>query len=173
MTVAVKTAGLAAIYIGNKGDSFGSMSLLGYTRNGADTSTEAFYEDVHGDANGGDSGPPIEVQFLGEIARVRLELTKWDSTVADNVASRSSAVAAGGGTVDPGTLLFANGSLTMYRVLVWAPNMPINYPCCMVRAPIEVNRGTKFSTLVLEFEAHKDNVSGSSTENTLYNQNTA
>ena len=56
MTVAVRNAGLAAVYIGNKGDAFGSMSLFGYTRNGADTSTEAFYEDVHGDANGGDSG---------------------------------------------------------------------------------------------------------------------
>ena len=64
----VHVAGLALIKI-----SFGGSGYLelGYTRNGADITHEGFFLDVPGDENGGDEGPPIEIQFLGEIARVR------------------------------------------------------------------------------------------------------
>ena len=31
-----------------------------------------------------------------------------------------------------------------------------NFPRVFPRAPIEVNKGTRFSTLVMEFEAHED-----------------
>ena len=59
----IQVAGLAPIKVDGE--------LLGYTRNGADTTKEAYWLDVPGDENGGDDGPPIDVQYLGEIARVR------------------------------------------------------------------------------------------------------
>jgi len=149
MAIAVNVAGAAQIQV-NTGGSF-ALETLGYTRNGADVTKEAFFLDVPGDANGGDDGPPIDIVYLGEIARIRLELTKWDNAIANKLRPRLY-----GGTLGqtgtPGTLM-VGGSKT-HRVLINTTNDDRNFPVCVLRMPIEINRGTKFSTLVLEFEAH-------------------
>lgn len=130
-----------------------TLSLLGYTRNYANVAKEAFFVDVPGDENGGDDGPPIEIIYLGEIARIRLELTKYDNVIANNVRMRVDAATAGVPST-PGTLMFsANKGM---RVLLDAPNDPRNFPNCIPRQAIEIGRGTKWSTFVCEFEAHKD-----------------
>jgi hypothetical protein len=69
MTATPQNHGKATIRV-NTG-SAGVLETVGYTRNGADLTTEGFWIDVPGDENGGDSGPPIEIQYVGEMARVR------------------------------------------------------------------------------------------------------
>lgn len=130
-----------------------ALDTLGYTRQSAEIRSQAFFVDVPGDENGGDQGPPIDVQYLGEICRIRLELTKWDEAVADDVRSRLL-----GGTEGqpgtPGTFMF-QGAKTI-RVLVHSTTGPMNFPRCFLRNEWEINKGAHYSTLVLEFEAHKD-----------------
>lgn len=165
MAMTVHTAGVTTVQIKALYNGAGSGLLdLGQTRNYAEVTKEAFFLDVPGDANGGDDGPPIEIQYLGEIARIRVELTKYDTTTADIVRARVTGSTAGtytgtgnvvgkkmfdvvsSGTPDPRTM----------RVLLSNANDDRNFNRCIPRMPIEIGRGTKYSTLICEFEAHKD-----------------
>lgn len=148
MTAAIQVAGAARIFV----DIAGTMTELGYTRNGAEVTKEAQWLDVPGDVNGGDEGPPIDIQFLGETARVRLELTKWNPDAAAILMKRSKDAAVTAGTpMDAGTLMFASNAM---RLCILAENNPRNFPRAIPRQPVEINRGTKFSTLVCEFECY-------------------
>lgn len=130
----------------------GSLVTLGYTRNMADVTKEAFFLNVPGDENGGDDGPPIEVLYLGEIARIRLELTKWDELIANAIRARVAGGTAGTAST-PGTMM--SSADKMIRVLLKSANIPRNFPFVLPRNAIEIGRGTKYSSLILELEAHK------------------
>lgn len=149
MPPTVHVAGAALVKV-NAGYGFEN---LGYTSNGADIRFEGYFQNVPGDENGGDDGPAIEVIYLGETAKVRTELTKWDVAVADRVAARVAGAVAGVPAA-PGTLMFAN-SKTM-RVCIASANNPMNFPRCICREPVEINKGTKYSRLIFEFEAYKN-----------------
>jgi len=153
MAIAVQVAGLATIKIDGE--------ILGYTRNGADITKEAFFLDVPGDEHGGDDGPPIEIQYLGELCRVRLEMTKYDNTVADAVRRRCKDQTAGqpySNGVLAGELMF--GDAQYVRLTIDCPRQPRNFPVAVPRQPIELNRGTKYSTLICEFECHRNQSTG-------------
>ncbi len=153
MAETVQVAGACQVRIATPSSAGGALQTLGFNRNQGDVRKEAFFLDVPGDQNGGDDGPPIEIIYLGETATIRLELTKYDLVVANIVRGRvDSAIA--GRPATPGTLMFS-GPNTM-RLLLNAPNDPRNFPRCFPRMPIEIGRGTKYSTLICEFEAHKD-----------------
>ena len=154
MTAAVQVAGLATIKVGT-GDG-GSLDTLGYTRDGAQITYEAYSVDVPGDEFGGDEGPPIDIQYLGETARIRLEMTKYDSSVKDKLEDRLLGENAGTpGT--PGTLLFADSKTVRLAIDTANDNPDRNFPrATLVKTPIEVNKGTKYSTLILEFVAYED-----------------
>ena len=102
MAVLVNVAGPTRILV--KGAS--TAQFLGYTIEGVDINTEAFHLNVHGDQHGGDAGPPIDVQYLGQIAHVRCEFSKWDAPVAFELQARTQAVVddgiVGGKSVHPG-----------------------------------------------------------------------
>lgn len=155
MAISVFNAGPALIKINDF--QGGGIQSLGYTRNGADTTKEAFFVDVPGDQNGGDEGPPIEIQYMGEIARVRLELTKWDGAVAALITCRVAG-ATDGTPSAAGTFMFAQSKFV--RLIIDGSSaytsLDINFPCAIPRMPIELNRGTKYGILVCEFECHKD-----------------
>jgi len=151
MAAAVQVTGPAEIQVGT--GAAGALEKFGYTRNGAEIVSEGYWINVPGDENGGDEGPPIDVQFIGETARIRVELTKWDTTAAAEVESRFVG-GTGGVPGAAGTLMFS-GSKAM-RLLVKPTTGARNFPRAFPRFAIEVNKGTRFSTLVVEFEAHKD-----------------
>jgi len=164
MALAIQVDGLAAISVDT--GIANAMEVLGYTRNGAEITLEDFWLDVPGDEHGGDDGPPIDVQELGEIARVRLELTKYDTLVADKIKARLLGGTAGVKQTS-GKLVFANSY--SYRLLVnSATQRPYNFLVAIPRMPWEENKGTKFSTLIFEFECHKTNADAEPA-NTLYN----
>lgn len=151
MAVAIQVTGPALIKVGTGAAS--ALENLGYTRNGAEIVAEGYWINVPGDENGGDDGPPIDVQFVGETARIRLELTKWDVTVAAEVESRFKD-GTGGTPGTAGTLMFS-GSKAM-RLVIVPTTGGRNFPRAFPRFAIELNKGTRFSTFVVEFEAHKD-----------------
>jgi len=151
MAASVQVFGPALIKTGT-GEA-GALETLGYTRQGAEVRNQGFYLDVPGDENGGDQGPPIDIQYLGEIARIRLEMTSWDEAVAAKLRARLASGTEGQpGTA--GTLMFG-GSKTI-RVLIDPTSGEMNFPRCFIRGEWEINKGTRYSTFVVEFEAHKD-----------------
>lgn len=158
MAITVHAVGAALIKVDAQQGS--GIESLGYSINGVDITEESFFSDVPGDQNGGDEGPPIAIQYFGEIARVRMELSSWDSAVADKVRAKLSDGTAG--TPDtPGTIL--NGTATnFFRLIVVSTTEPQNFVFAIPRGAIEVNKGTKYSRFVVEWECHA--VSG-----TLYN----
>lgn len=149
MSIAPRVFGLATVQPGTgQGDA---LENLGYTRNGVEFTNEAFTSEIPGDQNGGDEGPPVDIQYLGEIVRVRAELTKWDDQVADRVIVRVKGETAGV-TPTPGVLLFA--AEKYMPLAISTPLKVITFPRAVPRQPIEHNRGTKHSVLVVEFECH-------------------
>jgi hypothetical protein len=156
MAIAIIVDGLVTVKITPYG---GAKSSLGYTRNGVDITFEGFFLDIMGDENGGDDGPPIDVQYLGEVARVRCELTKWDTALALNVMERHYQSAAGVPVLSPGQTLINqdNGYLALELT---SASRTYTFPKVFPRNAIELNKGTKFSTFTCEFEAHRFGATG-------------
>lgn len=150
MAPVVQNAGLATIKVASPAN--GTLLLLGYTRNGADVTQQGFFVDVPGDENGGDQGPPIDIQYMGEIAHIRIEMTKWDPANIDIVKARIAGGTAGSpGTA--GTFMFQGG--VDFRLVIDAPNLPRNFPRVVFREPIQKNHGTRFAMVVFEGIAYK------------------
>lgn len=151
MAEQVNVAGKCLIKVGT--GSEGALETLGYSINGVIISEDTFTGDVPGDENGGDQGPPIDIQYFGEIHRISMDLSKYDPVIAAKIQAKYRGGAAGT-TGTPGSLFFA--ASTTYRLLLVATNFVRNYlvtlPC---RQPQEFNAGTKFSVQRFLFEAHK------------------
>ena len=145
-----------------------AYEVLGYSRDQVEIREEAFYADVPGDQHGGPEGPPIDVQFLGRVDHVRCELTKFDAAVALKLSSRLSGVATGAAvaTANIGDLMIQDSK--DFAVFLNNASDPRVYANCIIRQPIEVGAGTKFSTLILEFEAHRTQA----TAGTIYSTTT-
>lgn len=150
MATAIIVDGVAIVKTCTTG---GTLAELGRTRNGVTITENLFTGDVHGDDNGGDEGPPIDVQYFGEIHVVRCELTKYDETEANKVR----AGLAGGTAGTPGTSgsLYFQGA-AYWRLLIHSTTRPRNYLGAIFKEPKEVNKGTKFSTLVVTSTCYKD-----------------
>jgi len=131
--------------------SASALEELGRSEAGVDVTENAFFYDVHGDDNGGDVGPPIDIQFMGEMHIIRAVMTKYDEAVLNKIRCRLLAGAAGtvGAT---GTLMFAESKF--FRVLLHSTNRPRNYLQCVFRDAFEVNKGTKHSKAVIIAHAY-------------------
>lgn len=165
MAKLIHVAGIATIKIATGSLGSGTLEELGVTRNGAQITFQEFSSPVPTDEHGGDEGPPVDIQYFGEIATVRLELTKFDAAVAAKVAARLRAGAIGVPNT-PGTLKIQGDHF--YRLLIHAPNAPYNFPCVVFGDAIDTNKGTKFSTLSITATCYKHPSSG-----ILYNTTTS
>jgi hypothetical protein len=130
--------------------------------------SDGYFIEVKNDENGGDAGPPVEIQFVGETVKVRCELTKFEPVLAGKLEDHGQC-ANPGKPADAGTLLFANaqqgstinvGQGGAVAIKIVTPNNPRTFPLCVVHDAVEVNRGTKFSTFVITFTAYRDPTSG-------------
>lgn len=148
-SISPNVCGAALIKTGT--GSAGALESLGYTANGAEISENQYYGDIHGDQNGGDEGPPIDIQIFGETHLIRIDLTSYDETVADNIRKMGGTL---GTPLTSGGLMFT-GSLAV-RLVILTTTYPRNYPRVVFRGAKEVNKGTKFSRLRLEATAYKD-----------------
>jgi hypothetical protein len=157
MPLAVHVAGPALIRIGPEGCSNAQLQTLGYTRDGARIRTEAYWEEVHTDEWGGDAGPPAEIVYHGERAIVQLELTKWDATIADAIAKRVSSIEGHNTGIIPGAgLLVFSGGLAYRLVIDFQKEGVVDweFPRAVPREPIEINKGSRPSIMVVTFDCY-------------------
>ena len=149
MAIAVNVTGPALVRTGT--GTANALEDLGFSINGIQLIETVFESDVPGDQNGGEEGPPIDIQYFGQIDRIRMEFSKYDELVVDKIRARLRGGTAGiigtAGTLIAGTSVF-------YRLLITPTNTPRNYVAAIPREPIEVNRGTKYSRLIMEWECH-------------------
>jgi hypothetical protein len=159
MAAQVHVPGFVTLYI----DMVGSAPVLfGTSRDGVSYTQEPFYLDVPGDAHGGDSGPPIDRQYLGTIAHISATLTRWDEDVYHNLlqmtvlgATRTNGLIL---AADIGRLMIQNTDAI--RVVIEPAtdftNFRRNFPVCTAASPIAIGVGTKYSELECEFTAYRD-----------------
>lgn len=148
------------------GNPLATLTELGITRNGVTVSYEHFYYDVPSDEFGGDDGPPADVQWLGSVARIRCEFTKYNRSILDAVLGLVQGSTFGDMNVQssaeskyPGELMFTPMNYT--RVLLYNQlGDRRNFPRCFIRAPHEQNYATKYASPIVEFEAHVHDYGG-------------
>ncbi len=141
---------------------------LGTTRDGIGITSDGYFLDVHNDENGGEAGPPIQIQYLGETAKIRIELTKYDPAVFATLEEHFANSGTAGVPQPAGVFMFvdtvASGQLIGTPSQVGLKIKTINatatlvrtYKRCVLHDPVEVNRGTKFSTGIITLTAYKD-----------------
>jgi hypothetical protein len=140
MPMTINVAGPVLIRTGTGASA--ALEDLGYTIEGVEIQEQPKYLDVYGDQNGGSSGIPIDVQYMGEMHVLRFDLSKWDDAVMAKIAVRLRGGTAGEiGTV--GTLWGAASKT--YRVLLTATNFTRNYVSCLPLEPVGMNAGSKYS----------------------------
>lgn len=126
---------------------------LGYTRDGVQVSIEPKWIEIPSDDWGGQAGAPSDIQLVGAIATITLELTKYVKAEVEKLTSFTS-----GGTAFTlptfGTLM-KQGSKTAALLLDGA-NDNLTFPVAFPKRAHEFNKGTKFTTYMLGFEAHLD-----------------
>jgi hypothetical protein len=138
---------------------------LGTTRDGVAITSDGYFLDVKNDEMGGEAGPPVEIEFMGETAKIRVELTKYDPAIAKTLEDHCQCTTPGVPAV-PGTLMFASSTIQTASggavgikiacASVAAGAIVRTYKRCVIHDAVEVNRGTKFSTFVLTFTAYFD-----------------
>lgn len=154
----------------------GAISTLGFTRNGVDITEEPFFINVPGDENGGDDGPPIDVQWVGTLHRIRITLTKWDKAVSDKLTNRVQGNDTPGDLsgITPGDFMIGDG---LHNRLILDANdatFDRNYRLAILRDNVEINKGTKFAELVLVYECHKPLFTGAPiTKGIIYDRSVA
>src|SRR3972149_3350399 len=122
MATTIQVDGLATIKVDTGGSH--ALETLGYTINGVEVTKNAHNLPVYTDENGGDSGPPTDVQQMGEHHIVTMHLSKWDEAFLEKIRPRLYGGTAG--TVGAAGSLLQGGSL-FYRLLIHSVSRPYNY----------------------------------------------
>lgn len=150
----------------------GTLSKLGETMDMTDIEERAFFHNVPGDRHGGPQGPPIEVQWLGSMCVVRMDLSRWDTVVFDELRKRKIHTGTLGtvALTDVGKLML---TANMFRLCLVSTTRPLNFPCVLLRDAIPFGMGTKFTSIGLQFECHRmpETVASWAAEGVLYDTN--
>lgn len=159
MPVVHQVAGLASIEVDTGTGVPHAREVLGYTRDGAGIRFDGYWIDIPCDTHGGEQGPPSDIQILGETALITLDLTKWDEAVIAKIKQRAygqvteGLVTGGAGATAVGSLMIG-GALT-YRLIIGSLFDAFDFPVAIFREPIEINKGTKYSTYRVEATAYR------------------
>ena len=132
-----------------------ALATLGHATDVIDTQERAFYHDVPGDRNGGPQGPPIEIQYLGGIYVINFRLSSYNATTIALLRKRS--INATLGVVlqsEIGDFMLTTNGIRLLLMTEAAGDVR-NFWTCLVREPIQVGAGTKYSEWVFSFEAHR------------------
>lgn len=152
----------------NYGNTAGTGAAdLGYSRNGVDIVVEQFWEDIESDDFGGQGGHPADRQFLGAVAKITTELTKYSRVDVQKLLSYDS-----GGTGLSGTTLggvqgvlpdigtFVRQDALLGPLVLTGATLTRTYPLCYVSEAFEESIGTKNSVYMIKWEAWIDSVAG-------------
>lgn len=151
----------------------GTLTQLGTAYDMIQVQKQAFWHDVHSDRNGGPQGPPVEVQFLGEIAMVRFQLSNVNPTGYALLKKWGSATATAGTVLqsEVGALQLKTKGVRLLLETAAAGDIR-NFVCCLPRQPIELGIGTKYSQVSFGFTAYRAPC-GHSKANIIYDQDAA
>lgn len=165
------TTGLVDIQVANPWS--GPLKQLGHSTDGISVSERTFYDDIHGDRNGGQSGPPVEIQFLGKIASIRLRLSTFNRLCAEQLRTRGGVVA-NAGRIDQceiGKFLLHPGRAMRLTLHTKLPEDTMNFYACILRDAVEHNMGTKHTEYHFAFEAHRAPCSFGGYQGILWDRN--
>lgn len=131
----------------------GTLATVGRSINGVEITEQTFTDDVFSDENGGEKGPAIDVQMLGQMHIIRITMAKYDESEVDKIR----ASIAGGTAGTPGTAgtLYFQGAVS-WRLLIHSTNRPRNYTNVVFQEPKEINKGTIHSKCTIIAKAYKD-----------------
>jgi hypothetical protein len=130
----------------------GALLALGVATDGVRYQNHPYYIDVHGDRNGGQQGPPIEKQYLGEIVIVSFSLT-----AANLETVRKRGMLATNGTIPQtaiGDFMLTGASMRLLLKTELEADVR-NFWCAVPIQAHEVTEGSKFSEWSLSFECHR------------------
>lgn len=143
-----------------------SLADLGYSADGVRITHRGYWLDVPSDREGGEAGPPRDVQFMGVEADIYCELTEFDQTQADKIMALLPGYTLGTWADSSIGTLVRTGSNLTYRVLVNSTTVPFNYPTCVIRDAYEINKGTRHARLIFTAKAYRWGGSGLMFNNT-------
>lgn len=156
MAIEVHVPGATLVKVGTGSGTPPALEDVGYTVNGVDIDEQGYYIDVHGDEHGGDAGPPIDVQWVGQVHILRMVLSKFDKAIVDKIRPGLRGKVAGEVlAADIGSLILAGGF--SYRVVLDAVATAYerDYLQCVFREPIVANYGTKHQICHLTAYAYR------------------
>ena len=144
------------------------IQTLGESMDMVQIDHQAFSHNVPGDRHGGPQGPPIEKQYLGEIVRIQLELSRWDPAVWDILRKRQANATLGKvALTEVGKLMLESNR---FRLILNSTTRPLNFPCCVVLDTFQYAMGSKFTAVSALIEAHR--VPSGGMAGVLYNSDT-
>ena len=134
--------------------SNGCMSL-GTATDSIQITERGYYHDVPGDLNGGQQGPPIDIQKLGEVHTVNIRMSSWNQT---SVQLLEQWYHSHRGIVEQdevGQLMF--NSRVSARLLLETSDLldTRNYWNAIMREPKSFSIGSKYTEQSLTFECHR------------------
>jgi len=135
-----------------------ATSVLGYTRDGVTIRQDGYFLDVKTDDTGGEAGPGADTQYLGESSLITMEFTKYDPAVLALISQRragdsTTGTFTGGTAAATGSLQIQGSKSFALTITAVTTGFSRVYPLVVFREPIEINLGTKFSTVRIEGQA--------------------
>ena len=133
----------------------GALVELGVATDSIQITERHYYHDIPGDMNGGQQGPPIDIQKLGEVHTINIRFSSWHlgnmQLLEKHFHTTRGAVAQG----EVGKLMFQSGqAIRLLLETIDIENIR-NYWHCILREPKSFSIGTKYTEQSLTFEAHR------------------
>ncbi|MEK9809999.1 MAG: hypothetical protein VW362_06095 [Candidatus Nanopelagicales bacterium] len=176
MATAVHALGKCQILVDTGASN--ALELLGYSEDQVTIEERVFRHDIHSDEYGGGEGPPIDVQYLGEVHYITMSLVNYDIAIYKKIQPKIYGGSLGV-SPNPGSLM-GEGSLAFRLLLkpitdpygVPTANEPRNYLLAFPFSSVRWAMGTKATRVPLVWEAHATQDAADSDTVKLFN-NTA
>jgi hypothetical protein len=152
----------------NVNSNTSGLQTLGYTIDGARLSLHQYERPIHGDQNGGNDGPPVDIIIHGWTVDIALAMVDFDFEVLEDLMHHLTLSAATTPALPnaasltppaPGTLLFGRvGGTAQHsvRLVLVTATQPLNFLQCMLTNPHDWNKGTNERVEVLRFRSFEN-----------------
>lgn len=131
-----------------------TLVTLGIAHDQIQISEQKFWHEAHSDANGGQAGPPTEMQYLGEIHTVRMRLAAFTASSVNLLRKLTNTTL---GTIDQAQIGAFQLTSSSCRLLLdtLSAGDAMNYWCALPQPPMEIGVGTKYSEWDISFVCHR------------------
>lgn len=132
-----------------------TLIRLGIATDTLEITPRPFYNDIYSDQYGGQQGPPVDVQYLGETIDINFSLTTWNE-VAINLLKRRAINAVRGQVNQNEIGNFVLRSHSLRFLINTADTDDIrNFWCCLARQPVPIGMGTKWAEYRISLTAYR------------------